>query len=69
MLKSYLVNIHPQENGDHEVHNEDCKLLPALGHRKYLGDYYDCEEAVKESKKYFSQSNGCYWCCKKCHTQ
>jgi len=69
MLKGYLVNIHPQENGDHEVHNEDCKRLPEPGHRKYLGDFYSCEEAVREAKKYFSQSDGCYWCCEGCHTQ
>ena len=67
MKKKYYVNRRTQANGDHEVHEEGCKYLPV--DRIPLGEFTNCDGAVKESKKHYSQSNGCYYCCKSCHTQ
>lgn len=67
-MKKYYVNKNGQANGDHEVHDEDCRYLPKVENRKYLGEYSDCFGAVKEAKKTYSSANGCKTCSKDCHT-
>lgn len=64
----YYVNKNSQSNGDHEVHEEICRYLPIAENRKYLGDFSNCRDAVKEAKRTYSQSNGCYTCSPTCHT-
>ncbi len=67
-MSSYYVNKNAQSNGDHEVHEGGCSWLPAPSNRIYLGEHSGCAPAVKEAKRYYSQSNGCYFCCNACHT-
>jgi len=64
----YYVNKNAQANGDHEVHKSDCDYMPSQENRQYLGDFSNCHDAVREAKKYYSQSNGCYYCSPECHT-
>ena len=64
----YYVNKHAQANGDHEVHKEDCKYMPDPANRQYLGNFSNCYQAVVEAKRYYSRADGCYYCCKECHT-
>ena len=67
-MARYYVNENAQSNGDHEVHCEGCSYMPDPGNRKYLGDFSSCKPAVTEAKKYYRQSNGCYYCSYECHT-
>ena len=62
----YYVNKKAQSNGDHEVHNENCNYLPS--DKKYLGNFSNCADAVKEAKKEYTKSNGCTYCAPACHT-
>lgn len=64
----YYVNKNAQLNGDHEVHTVRCIYLPIESNRKYLGEFSNCSDAVKEAKKTYSQSNGCENCSEDCHT-
>lgn len=64
----YYVNKKAQSNGDHEVHTSTCNHLPETINRLYLGEFSTCTSAVREAKKYYSQSNGCYYCSRACHT-
>jgi hypothetical protein len=64
----YYVNKNKQANGDHEVHKSSCNYLPTDSNRMYLGYFSTCQEAVREAKKTYPQSNGCYYCCYACHT-
>jgi len=64
----YYVNKQPQSNGDHEVHKSDCSYMPGEENRMYLGSFTNCFDAVREAKKYYPQSNGCYYCSRECHT-
>lgn len=68
MKKKYYVNMNSQTNGDHEVHEEGCKDLPNLSNRIYLGEFYNCQEAVAEARKKYRQVNGCFTCSRPCHT-
>jgi len=64
----YYVNTKEQANGDHEVHTSTCSYLPAAENRLYLGYLDSCAEAVRIAKRTYPQSNGCYYCCRACHT-
>ena len=65
-MDQYYVNQNAQANGDHEVHKRGCTYFPSA--HTYLGQFSRCQEAVAEAKKYYRQSNGCYWCSRECHT-
>ena len=64
----YYVNKNAQSNGDHEVHKSGCTYLPSTENRLYLGNFSNCHDAVREAKKHYAQSNGCYYCSYECHT-
>lgn len=65
----YYVNQNAQTGGEHEVHKSDCSYLPKEENRTYLGTFDNCKDAVKEAKKYYSNVDGCYYCCNDCHTR
>jgi len=64
----YYVNRQAQSNGDHEVHRSDCSRLPNPENKQYLGEYSNCHDAVRAAKNYYSDVDGCYYCCPACHT-
>lgn len=68
-MVSYYVNNNAQGNGDHEVHMTGCIYMPDSKNRVYLGDFFSCQPAVKEARRYHTQVNGCYYCSETCHTQ
>lgn len=65
-MADYYVNNRAQNNGDHEVHVSGCSYMPS--DRTYLGDFSSCAPAVAAAKRYYIQSNGCYYCSRACHT-
>ena len=67
-MAEYYVNRNAQDKGDHEVHKSDCEYLPIEENRQYLGSFSNCQDAVREAKKHYAQSNGCYYCSYECHT-
>ena len=67
MYKHYYVNMNPQPNGDHEVHSEDCRWLPAPENRIQLGYFSSCADAVMTARRYYAQVDGCMFCCPLCH--
>lgn len=64
----YYVNRNAQANGDHEVHTYNCNQGPDDVNRVYLGDFASCGPAVREAKRHYARSNGCYYCARDCHT-
>ena len=67
-MASYYVNQNAQDNGDHEVHVSGCSHMPDSVNCTYLGEFSTCGPAVREAKKTYPQSNGCYYCAEACHT-
>ena len=67
-MPEYYVNKEAQANGDHEVHKAGCSYMPEKRNRKFLGMFSNCFDAVREAKKHYRQSNGCYYCSRECHT-
>lgn len=68
-MPAYYVNKQEQSNGDHEVHRPICAYFPSMADAEYLGDYSNCYSAVVVARTYYSQVNGCKFCCLPCHTQ
>lgn len=65
-MKRYYVHKDIDIQGQHEVHSEDCAWLP--NDRLYLGYFTDGKDAVKKAKEIYSNSDGCFYCCKEAHT-
>ena len=70
-MHRYCVNKNAQSNGDHEVHDVtvNCGNLPNQVNRIDLGYFSSCHGAVLEARKHFYKVDGCYYCCKPCHTR
>ncbi len=71
MYKHYYLNLNQQSNGDYEVHAGDCIFFKYMTNKDYLGYFNNCKDAVakaKEKHPYKSRINGCFFCCKSCHT-
>lgn len=66
-MTNYYVNTRAQYNGDHEVHTDSCDRLPDIENRKFLGTFFNCQDAVREAKKTYSNADGCHYCCKECN--
>ena len=67
-MSHYYVHTHPDNQGDHEVHKEGCSHMLRPENREYLGDFSHCSYAIVEARKHHSQVNGCFFCCRECHT-
>ncbi len=71
-MQKFVINKNQQSNGDHEIHNATtgCVFMPNPENQINLGYHNSCKEAVSYAKKQYSDSriNGCYYCCRACHT-
>ena len=69
-MTNYYLNENQQPNGDNEVHAAGCSYMP----KNYvlpLGSFTHCAPAVVRAKQLrpnYRRINGCYWCCRDCHT-
>ncbi len=68
-MEYYYVNKKAQATGEHEVHKTGCVYLPSVDNRIYLGQFSNCADAVREARKHYSNVDGCYHCCRPCHTR
>lgn len=71
-MPNFIINNNQQSNGDYEVHNRTtgCSFMPAAANQIDLGDHATCHGAVDYAKRQFlnAKINGCYYCCRPCHT-
>jgi hypothetical protein len=69
-MDAYYIDTNVQDNGDHEVHKSNCTFMPVQQHRLFLGDFNNCQDALKEAKKTFpTTADGCPYCCPDCDTR
>lgn len=67
-MKRYYLNIVQKRNGDNELHNEFCLYVPVIINAKYIGEFPNEIEALKEAIKDFPNANGCKYCCAASYT-
>lgn len=68
-MATYYVNKNAQPTGEHEVHTSTCDHLPSSWNLQPLGDFNNCREALAAARAYYSDVDGCYYCCNLCHTK
>ena len=70
MSTFYYYNKNLDNKGNHEVHTKDCSHLPNYDNRVMIGYESDCKSAIDRAKSETGRQNfdGCYWCCRECHT-
>ena len=62
-MTNYYVNNKAQANGVHKVHTEECMYSSS----SISSVDYGCDAAIRKAKTIYTQSNGCFYCCKACH--
>lgn len=69
-MPTYLYNDSKTDGTFHEVHTDTCQHLPYSWNRVNLGWHINCEEAIKEAQRRTGKYDfdGCYHCCRECHT-
>lgn len=69
-MPTYCVNKNAP-TGEHEVHDTTCEKpnMPAPQNRVDLGRHANCHSAVSEAKRHYRSVDGCYYCCRPCHTR
>ena len=61
-MAEFYVEITPQDNGLHVVHNADCSALPGKEAIYYLGSISNFTSALKKASERFIKVNGCSHC-------
>ncbi len=69
MKLMYYVSKIRQDNGDHEVHHETCRVVPKPENRRALGEFSDCKDAVSAAKEIYPTADGCKICSPSCNTR
>ncbi|MEZ7196874.1 hypothetical protein [Pseudodesulfovibrio karagichevae] len=65
----YYVNKKAQPTGEHEVHTSLCSNKPLPENSIYLGEFPTCHGAIAKAREYYEEVDGCYFCCRECHTR
>ncbi len=65
----YYVNKQAQRTGEHEVHTSLCGYNPPPEGCIYLGEFSSCQRAIEKAREHFEKVDGCYFCCRECHTR
>lgn len=65
---TYIVNKNAQlGTGCHKIHTNECKRKPKKENAVYLGKHMCPFAAKSKAKDYFSNVDGCSYCCKEIH--
>lgn len=70
MSEFYYFHNTVDDKGNHEVHAESCSYLPNAYNRTMIGYERSCSDAIDRAKQEhpFKSFDGCYFCCRPCHT-
>ena len=64
----YLLNKNAQiKTGEHKIHTHTCKRRPKYENIIELGEFYYARVAHCEASKYYSNVDGCKYCCSEIH--
>ena len=66
MPRGFWVAQHPNKDGIHVVHQDDCKQLSLPSDRIFLGHFAHCWYAVAKAREHFPHVYGCEMCATDC---
>lgn len=61
-MTKYYVRVKPQLTGENAVHKESCPFMDDVKIKKYLGEFSNSQDAIKEASRFFHHSKGCPFC-------
>jgi hypothetical protein len=64
----YCVSKKAKPTGEHEVHTSLCGYNPPPEDCVDLGEHRTCREAILKAREYYEKVQGCYFCCRECHS-
>ena len=69
-MLEYFIHTEQDEDGDYEVHDKTCPVLPDEENRIPLGSFYTCVGAVIEARVItdLTPIDGCGVCSPTCHS-
>lgn len=70
MYRNYYINTDSSSNPNrnNEVHVENCRYMPSVYNKKYLGRFDNALEAVAYAKRIgYLKADGCIHCCPEAH--
>lgn len=65
----YYVNDDAQPTGEHEVHRQGCSYMPGERNKQHVGYFDSCQPALVAAAAHYPNVDGCYFCCRPCHTR
>jgi hypothetical protein len=63
-MRFFYITTKSNEGGLHEIHDRECKLLPPLEKREYIGLFKQSKEALKKAIHAHPNAYLCVDCCK-----
>lgn len=63
-MKFFYLSANPNNEGQYEVHDRDCELIPCSYERDYLGPYNAGKEAIRKAQTLKEEVALCSHCCK-----
>ncbi len=57
-MAEFYIELNPNYNGDHVVHDAGCEHLPSKNALRYSGTICNCMSAVKKAQERFKQVTG-----------
>ncbi len=61
-MAEFYIELNPNDNGDHVVHDAGREHLPSRDGLRYPGTICNCMSAVKKALQRFKQVTGCVRC-------
>jgi hypothetical protein len=62
-MKFFYISSNPSIDGQFEIHDRDCPLVPLPNDRDYLGPFNSGKEALAKGKELNSDAKLCSNCC------
>ena len=63
-MKFFYLSANPNNEGQYEIHDRECELIPSSYERDYLGPYNAGKEAIRKAQTLKEEVTLCTHCCK-----
>lgn len=62
-MKFFYIASKPNSEGEFEIHERECDLIPDILNREYLGPYNNGKEAMRKALDLNPKAKTCEKCC------
>ncbi|WP_296698845.1 hypothetical protein [Algoriphagus sp.] len=62
-MKFFYLSSNPTSEGNYEIHERECDLIPDILDREYLGPFNNGKEAMRKALDLNPKASTCEKCC------